>query len=403
MAQLRIPAVYMRGGTSKGVFFRGDVLPVDPATRDPILLRVIGSPDPYGRHIDGMGGATSSTSKVVIVSKSKRTDCDVDYLFGAVAIERPAIDWSGSCGNLVSAVGPFAISEGLVAVRNDGLATVRIWQVNTARRIVAHVPVRNGVVIEDGAFNLDGVAFPGAEIKLEFLEPGGADDDESGVMLPTGRALDVLEIPGIGRVDATLINAGNPMVFIEAGSLGLTGHECQDEVSERPELLARCEAVRAHGAVAMGLVQNASEATQRRPATPKLALVSGPRSYVAADGRKILETDIDLNVRTLSMGRLHHAIPGTAAIAVAVAASLRGTVVQRVLGQDFGGREVRIGHPSGVMTSAAEIADRGGQLLVKKATISRTARRLMEGCVIVPSDMAGPADHHGDEVAMSMD
>jgi 2-methylaconitate isomerase len=403
MTQLRIPAVFMRGGTSKGVFFRGEVLPADPAARDRLLLRVLGSPDPYGKQIDGMGGATSSTSKVVIVTKSKRPDCDVDYLFGAVAIDAPIIDWSGNCGNLVSAVGPFAIGEGLVAPKADGLALVRIWQVNTAKKILAHVPVRQGAVIETGGFQLDGVAFPGAEIKLEFLDPGGADDGEGGAMFPTGRTLDVLQVPAIGPVNATLINAGNPMVFVEAKDLGLVGTELQFDVNSRRELLDRCEAIRAQGAVAMGLAASAAEATAKRPATPKLALVGAPLAFTAAGGKKVAATDIDLNVRTLSMGQLHHAIPGTSAIAVAVAASIPGTLVQQVLGRRQAAAEIRIGHPSGITASGAETGRRQGEWLVTRATISRSARRLMEGWVIVPAEGIEATAGDGDSIAQFLD
>ena len=294
MRQLRIPAVYMRGGTSKGVFFIAGDLPADPAQRDRTLLRVIGSPDRYGKHIDGMGGATSSTSKVVILSKSARPDCDVDYLFGQVAIDQPVVDWSGNCGNLSAAVGPFAISSGLVQAPTDGTATVRIWQANIAKKIIAHVQMAGGEVLESGDFELDGVAFPAAEIRLEFLDP--AADEEgggTGAMFPTGRQIDTLDVPILGRIEATLINAGNPTIFVEAASLGLRGTELQGAVNGDKELLALAEAVRAHCAVAMGLVKTPQDATAKRPHTPKLAFVARPADYVASDGKLVQAQSVD--------------------------------------------------------------------------------------------------------------
>lgn len=378
MTQLRIPAVYMRGGTSKGVFFRADALPADTVARDRMLLRVIGSPDPYGKQIDGMGGATSSTSKVVLVSKSTRADCDVEYLFGAVSIESPIIDWSGNCGNLTSAVGPFAIGEGLVGGIDSGIQQVRLWQANIGKRIVAHVPVRDGQVVEEGDFELDGVTFPSAEIKLEFLDLGG---DAEGKMFPTGNLIDTLAIPALGDISATLINAGNPTVFVEANSLGLTGSELQDAVNSNEQLLKICEAVRAQGAVSMGLAETVDQATTKRPATPKLAFVSAPHDFIASDGKQISKGDIDLNVRILSMGKLHHAMTGTGAIAIAAAAAIPGTLVERTLGKCS--EEIRFGHPSGTLTVGASAENRKGEWIVIKAVMSRSARRLMEGWVRV--------------------
>lgn len=372
----------MRGGTSKGVFFRADALPGDARERDRLLLRVIGSPDPYGKHIDGMGGATSSTSKVVLVSKSNRPDCDVDYLFGQVAIDAPLIDWSGNCGNLTTAVGPFAIEQGLVEVAADGVAPVRMWQANISKRIIAHVPMRGGEVEEDGDFELDGVAFPAAEIRLEFLDAGGVGDAP---LLPTGNATDELDVPGVGRITATLINAGNPAVIVEASSLGLEGNEMQGDVNGDPALLARCEAIRAHGAVAMGLAKSAQEATKSRPATPRLAFVAPPRAYTASNGKPIRPADIDMLARFLSMGALHHALPGTGAVALAVAAALPGTLAHRVVGdKSASGRQVRLGHPSGTLPVGAEMIREGGLWRVTKAIVSRSARRLMVGEVLVP-------------------
>lgn len=379
MTQRRIPAVYMRGGSSKGVFFLDKDLPPAGQERDAILLRVIGSPDVYGKQIDGMGGATSSTSKVVIIGKSSREDCDVDYLFGAPAIETPVIDWSGNCGNLSSAVGPYAISEGLVDAPRDGIAVVRIWQANIQKRIIAHVPMRNGEVQEEGDFVLDGVAFPAAEIVLEFLKPGGSD----GSILPTGNAVDELDIPGVGLMPVTLLNAGNPTIFLEADRVGLNGTETQDQVNGDAELLARCETIRAHCTVAMGLAATAEEATRLRPHTPKLCFVAKPQSYQAAGGKFVEPADIDVIARILSMGKLHHAITGTGAVAVAVAAALDGTLVNRIVG-DIGDRQVRIGHTAGSVAVGAKTVLEGGTWSVDKAVMSRSARRLMEGWVRVP-------------------
>ncbi|MEO8280850.1 MAG: 2-methylaconitate cis-trans isomerase PrpF, partial [Ideonella sp.] len=353
MIQLRIPAVFMRGGTSKGVFFIAEDLPNEAAERDRILLRVIGSPDRFGKQIDGMGGATSSTSKVVVLSKSARPDCDVDYRFGQVAIDRPVVDWSGNCGNLSAAVGPFAISSGLVDAPADGSAIVRIWQANIAKKIIAHVPMRGGEVVELGDFELDGVTFPAAEIRLEFIDPAAdAEGGEAGAMFPTGNPLDRLDVPGIGLIDATLINAGNPTIFIHATALGLTGTELQGDVNGNPELLARAEALRAHGAVAMGLVRSADEATATRPHTPKLAFMASPAGYVASDGRVVAASAIDLLARIFSMGQLHHAMTGTGAVAIAAAAAIPGTLVHLLAPIGPDGR-VRFGHPSGTLTVGA--------------------------------------------------
>lgn len=382
--QLRIPAVYMRGGTSKGVFFLADDLPSDPVERDRILLRVIGSPDRYGKHIDGMGGATSSTSKVVILSRSSRPDCDVDYLFGAVAVGEPVIDWSGNCGNLSSAVGPFAISTGLVEVPRDGLATVRIWQANIAKKIISRVPMSDGQVVELGDFELDGVTFPAAEVQLEFLDPAADEEGgDGGAMFPSGAKIDSLEIPGVGSIEATLINAGNPTIFVEAASLGLRGTELQADVNGDRQLLELAETVRAHAAVAMGLVATPQEATAKRPHTPKLAFIASPASYTASDGKEITPAAIDLLVRIFSMGQLHHAMTGTGAVAIAAAAAIPGTLVHRIAPVGADGR-VRFGHPSGSLSVGAEAVERSGDWAVTKVLMSRSARRLMEGFVRVP-------------------
>ena len=384
MSQSKVRAVYMRGGTSKGVFFREDWLPADKALRDRLLLRVIGSPDPYGQQIDGMGGATSSTSKVVIVGPSSQSDCDVDYRFGQVAIDRPVVDWSGNCGNLTSAVGPFAIAQGLVDAPRDGIATVRIWQANINARIVAHVPMRDGAVVEEGDFELDGVTFPAAEVKIEFLDPSGEGDDDGG-MFPTGNASDLLDVPGVGPVELTMINAGNPAIFVDAATLGLNGNELQADVNGNAGLLKKAEAIRSSAAVRMGLARSAEEATTLRPHTPKLAFVAKPLGYVSSSGKAIDTSSIDINARIFSMGKLHHAMTGTGAVAIAVAAAIPGTLVNRLVSTAAG--SVRFGHPSGSLQVGAEAQQTDGVWTVTKAVMSRSARRLMEGSVLVPSSV----------------
>jgi probable AcnD-accessory protein PrpF len=386
--QISICATYMRGGTSKGVFFTPDDLPEavrnDPAARDRLMLRVIGSPDPYGKHIDGMGAATSSTSKVVLVSKSSRPDCDVDYLFGAVSIEKPVVDWSGNCGNLASAVGPFAIEHGLVATPRDGVATVRIWQANIRKKIIAHVQVHDGEVVELGNFELDGVTFPAAEVRLEFLDPGADEDGEGGAMFPTGHRTDTLNVPGIGMVEITLINAGNPTIFVDAATVGLNGTELQDAVNGNTKLLARFEVIRAHATVAMGLATSAQEATDKRPHTPRIAFVAPPAAYTASSGKTVAANDVDLLARIISMGKLHHAMTGTGAVAIAVAAAIPGTLVNSVLG-GAAQSQVRLGHPSGTLTVGAEATEVDGRWTVTKAIMGRSARRLMDGHIFVPN------------------
>ena len=377
MTQLRIPAVYMRGGTSKGVFFLRDDLPADPAARDRLLLRVIGSPDPYGKHTDGMGGATSSTSKVVIINTSERPDCDVDYLFGALSVSRADIDWSGNCGNLSAAVGPFAISAGLVAAPANGWATVRIWQANIGKVIVSHVQMKDGEVLEEGDFELDGVTFPAAEIKLEFLDPA-ADEGDGGAMFPTGHVRDTLDVPGVGKVEATLINAGLPTVFVAATSLGFTGTELQADINSNPERLARAEAVRMAGAQAMGIAATPGSHT------PKIAFVAAPADYTASDGKAVRGEDINLLARIFSMGPLHHAMTGTGAVAIATAVAIPGTLPAIVARPSDDGW-VRFGHPSGTLAVGAEAQEIDGQWVVSKAMMSRSARRLMEGWVRVPA------------------
>ena len=389
-AQIKIPATYMRGGTSKGVFFKLTDLPAAAqqpgAVRDAILLRVIGSPDPYGKQIDGMGGATSSTSKSVILAKSSKPDHDVDYLFGQVSIDKPFVDWSGNCGNLSAAVGPFAISNGLVdaaRVPQNGIATIRIWQVNIQKTIIAHVPITNGAVQETGDFELDGVTFPAAEVQLEFLDPADeGEGDGGGAMFPTGNLVDDLVVPGVGTFKATMINAGIPTVFVNAKDIGYTGTELQDAINGDAKALAMFETIRAHGAMRMGLIKSLDEAATRQH-TPKVAFVAPPTSYTASSGKSVQATDIDLCVRALSMGKLHHAMMGTAAVAIGTAAAIPGTLVNLAAG---GGTRpaVRFGHPSGTLRVGAEATQENGEWVVKKAVMSRSARVLMEGDVRIP-------------------
>ncbi len=389
--QIKIPATYMRGGTSKGVFFRLQDLPaaaqVPGAARDKLLLRVIGSPDPYGKHTDGMGGATSSTSKTVILSKSSKPDHDVDYLFGQVAIDKPFIDWSGNCGNLSAAVGSFAISSGFVAatrIPRNGVAIVRVWQANIGKTIIAHVPVIDGAVQETGDFELDGVTFPAAEVQLEFMDPAADEEGAGGSMFPTGNLVDDLEVPGIGMLKATMINAGIPTIFVNADAIGYTGTELQGAINENLKALAMFETIRAYGAVRMGLIKHIDEAANRQH-TPKVAFVAKPKDYVSSSGKKVAATDVDLLVRALSMGKLHHAMMGTAAVAIGTAAAIPGTLVNLAAG---GGprTSVRFGHPSGTLRVGAEASQVNGEWVVAKAIMSRSARVLMEGWVRVPGD-----------------
>ncbi|PCM45643.1 2-methylaconitate cis-trans isomerase PrpF [Marinobacter sp. ANT_B65] len=385
--QIRIPATYMRGGTSKGVFFRLNDLPeraqAPGPARDNMLLRIIGSPDPYQKQTDGMGGATSSTSKTVILSKSAQPDHDVDYLFGQVSIDKPFVDWSGNCGNLTAAVGAFAINSGFVAkerIPENGTAVVRIWQANIRKTIIANVPITNGEVQETGDFELDGVTFPAAEVQVEFMDPA----DGEGSMFPTGNLVDELEVPGVGTLKATMINAGIPTVFINAKEVGYKGSELQDDINSDPKALAMFETIRAYGAVKMGLIQNIEEAESRQH-TPKVAIVAPPADYTSSSGKKIAAGDIDVLVRALSMGKLHHAMMGTAAVSIATAAAIPGTLVNLAAG---GGdrTSVTFGHPSGTLQVGAEAKEVNGQWTATKAIMSRSARILMEGWVRVPED-----------------
>lgn len=383
--QVKIAATYYRGGTSKGVFFALDDLPAPGAARDAILLRVIGSPDPYGKQIDGMGGATSSTSKTVIVSKSSQPGHDVDYLFGQVSIDKPFVDWSGNCGNLSAAVGPFAIRSGMLdpaRVPQNGIAVVRIWQANIGKSIIAHVPITNGEVQETGDFELDGVTFPAAEVKLEFVDPAADEEGAGSSMFPTGNLVDNLEVPGVGVLQATMINAGIPTIFINAQDIGFSGTELQEAVNSDAKVLAMFEAIRAHGALRMGLIKHLDEAAKRQH-TPKVAFVAPAADYLSSSGKSVAAADIDLLVRAMSMGKLHHAMMGTAAVAIGTAAAIPGTLVNLAAG---GGERttVRFGHPSGTLAVGAEAKQVDGQWVVAKAIMSRSARVLMEGWVHIP-------------------
>ncbi|HDM8125768.1 2-methylaconitate cis-trans isomerase PrpF [Vibrio harveyi] len=387
-SQIKVPATYMRGGTSKGVFFNLEDLPqpaqVAGEARDKLLLRVIGSPDPYAKQIDGMGGATSSTSKTVIVSRSQRVDHDVDYLFGQVSIDKPFVDWSGNCGNLSAAVGPFAIHAGLIdedQIPQNGIVTVRVWQVNIGKTILIHVPIVNGFVQETGAFELDGVTFPAAEIQVDFVDP--ADGESS--MFPTGNLVDDLVVPDVGTFNATFINAGIPTIFIDAEALGYQGTELQDDINNDEFALARFESIRAHGALKMGLIDSLEEA-QTRQHTPKIAFVSQPKSYLSSSGNTVEVGEVDILVRALSMGKLHHAMMGTAAVAIASAACVPGTLVNLAAG---GGEKesVTFGHPSGTLKVGAKAKQTEQGWVVEKAIMSRSARILMEGFVRVPSNV----------------
>ena len=390
LSQIRIPATYMRGGTSKGVFFRLQDLPqscqVPGAARDMLFMRVIGSPDPYAAQIDGMGGATSSTSKCVILSKSSQPDHDVDYLYGQISIDKAFVDWSGNCGNLSTGAGAFAIHAGLLdpaRIPENGVCVVRIWQANIQKTIIAHVPVSNGQVQETGDFELDGVTFPAAEIVLEFLDPSD-DGEEGGSMFPTGNLVDDLDVPGVGTFKATMITAGIPTVFVNAEDIGYQGTELREQINGDPEQLARFEKIRVAGALRMGLIKTADEALTRQH-TPKIAFVAKPKDYLSSSGKTVPAGEIDLLVRALSMGKLHHAMMGTCAVAIGTAAAIPGTLVNLAAGGSA--REaVRFGHPSGTLRVGAQAALVDGQWTVTKAIMSRSARILMEGWVRVPGD-----------------
>lgn len=390
--QIKIPATYMRGGTSKGVFFRLEDLPARAqqpgVARDRLLQRVIGSPDPYAKHTDGMGGATSSTSKCVIIAPSSKPDHDVDYLYGQVSIDTDFVDWSGNCGNLSTGAGAFALHAGYIdpaRVPENGICAVRIWQANINKTIIAHVPITNGQVQETGDFELDGVTFPAAEIVLEFIDPADEGEGEGGgAMFPTGNLVDELDVPGVGKLQATMITAGIPTVFVNAQDIGYTGAELQPAINDDKAALAKLEAIRVAGALRMGLIKTPEEALKRQH-TPKVAFVAPPQDYLSSGNKQIHAGDIDLNARAMSMGKLHHAMMGTASVAIATAAAVPGTLVNLAAG---GGQRdaVRFGHPSGTLRVGAAVESVDGQWTVTKAVMSRSARILMEGWVRVPGD-----------------
>lgn len=387
MPQIRVPATYMRGGTSKGVFFRLQDLPAQAQiagpVRDALLMRIVGSPDPYQKQIDGMGNGTSSTSKAVIVSRSDRPDHDVDYLFGQVGIDRPFVDWSGNCGNLTTAVGAFAITSGLMSpdqLPDDGEVMVRIWQANIGKTINARIQMRGGEVQETGDFELDGVAFPAAEVQLEFVDPADGD----GALFPTGNPVDDLDVPGLGTLRVTMISAGIPTIFVDADSVGYKGTELQEVVNSDAQALSMFEAIRSYGALRMGLIKNLSDAENRQH-TPKIGFVARPASYTTSSGAQIAEHEIDLSVRCLSMGKLHHAMPGTVAVAIGAASAVPGTVVN-LAAESCNLGLVRFGHPSGTLQVGAEASQKAGEWVIEKVLMSRSARVLMEGWVRVPGD-----------------
>ena len=390
--QIKVPATYIRGGTSKGVFFKLQDLPlaaqVPGPARDALLMRVIGSPDPYGKQTDGMGAATSSTSKTVILSKSTQPDHDIDYLFGQVSIDKPFVDWSGNCGNLTAAVGPFGISNGLVdpsRIPQNGHAVIRIWQANIGKTIVAHVPMTNGAVQETGDFELDGVTFPAAEVQLEFMDPAADEEGTGGSMFPTGNVVHELNVPGVGSFKVTMINAGIPTIFVNAEDIGYRGTELQDDINSDPKALTMFETIRAYGAVRMGLISDIAEAATRQH-TPKVAFVAKPADYVSSSGKNVSTSDVNVLVRAMSMGKLHHAMMGTAAVAIGTAAAIPGTLVNLAAG---GGNleSIRFGHPSGTLRVGAQASQVDGEWQVTKAIMSRSARVLMEGWVRVPGDI----------------
>lgn len=383
MKRIGYPAAFMRGGTSKGIFFRGGVLPDDVETRNRIFLRVLGGGDPYGREIDGLGGATSSTSKAVIVSRSERADADVDYLFAQVGVDRAVVDYRGSCGNLLGAVGPFAIEEGLIDAASGGETLVRIWQVNTHKLIVAHVPTEDALPKEEGTFRIAGVPHTGAEIRLDLMDPGGTS---TGKLLPTGSSSEVLDVAGVGPVRVTLLDAATPSVFVRARDFGLRGTESAIELNANGALREKLEAVRAAASVRMGLAESLEAATLQRPGTPRIALVTEPQTYTAPDGTTIDRDAIDLVGRAVSMGAFHHAYQGTSSIATAVAAIIPGTLVNEVALADPA-RPVRLGHASGIIEVGVTLTRANGTYHVMKASVSRTARRIMAGTVYVPASV----------------
>jgi 2-methylaconitate cis-trans-isomerase PrpF len=378
--QKRLPAVYMRGGTSKAVFFHDNHLPHDPATRDRVILAAFGSPDPNRRQVDGMGGAISSTSKVAIISRAKDPEYDVVYNFGQVSIDRPIVDYMGNCGNISAAVGPFAVDEGLVNVE-EPVTTVRIFQKNTNTLIVAEVPVQDGRYNEDGDYVISGVPNPGGKIPLHFFNPGGA---VTGRLFPTGNVIDSLDVPDLGNIRVTVIDAAHPLVLVAAQDLGLTGIEIE-EIDNRADIRAGLEAIRSRVTVSLGFAATPEEASLRCQTIPRIAFVSAPQPYTDLNGTPIDPDNIDLVARVISMGALHKAFAVTSAIPTAGAARVKGTIVDEILGHGALQKKfVRLGHPGGVIEVGAELKRQGGDYIYSEAILGRTARRLMEGYVLVP-------------------
>jgi probable AcnD-accessory protein PrpF len=382
---MKVKATYMRGGTSKGTFFNIADLPKevknDSAKRDKLLQRVVGSPDVYKKQMDGMGGASSSTSKAILVGKSDVPNHDVDYYFCQVAIDKDFVDMSGNCGNLSSAVGPFAIKEGLVDnVPKDGVCCVRIWQANIKKTILCYVAMENGMVKEMGDYEIDGVAFPAQEIVLEFVEPV----DPSEELFPTGNLVDDLEVPDVGTFKATMITAGIPTVFVNANDIGYKGTELQGDINSDTAALERFEKIRVAAALKMGLITDPKEA-EKKQHTPKIAFVSPAQDFITSSGKEVKASEMDLHVRALSMQQLHHAMMGTASVAIGVAACIPGTLVNLAAG---GGEKdtVTFGHPSGAIKVGATLCKDGDNYVVQKASMSRSARIIMDGYVHVPSN-----------------
>jgi 2-methylaconitate cis-trans-isomerase PrpF len=381
--QRRIPAVFMRGGTSKGIFFRKNHLPADPEIRDRVILTAYGSPDPYKRQINGVGGATSTTSKSAIISVSDDPQYDVVYNFGQVSIDRPIVDFKGNCGNISSAVGPYAVDEGLVPII-EPITKVRIHQLNTNKLIIAEVPVKNGRFDEAGDFAISGIPGTGSKIALHFVDPGGS---LTGKLLPTGNPSDLLEdIPGVGDVEVTIIDAANPCVFVRAQDIGLKGNEIHP-IENNPDTKAKLEAIRARTAVLLGFVETPEEATARCQAVPKVGCVSVPQDFINLSGENMAAADMDICVRQMSMGVLHQSFPVSAAISMSGAAKIEGTVVHGCLQKEIApADDVMLGHPGGVLPVGAKLENISGQWHYAEAVIYRTARRLMEGHVLVPEE-----------------
>jgi 2-methylaconitate cis-trans-isomerase PrpF len=380
MRHLRLPAVFMRGGTSKAVMVNAADLPADPAAWDAILLEVMGSPDPNGRQLDGMGGGVSSVSKVCVVGPPRRPDADVDYTFAQVSVREAHVDYSGNCGNMSSAIGPFAVEEGLVPRPQDGETAVRIHNTNTGKVIVAKFPVVDGALAADGELEIDGVAGKAAAIRLEFLDPGGA---KTGKLLPTGQAVDQLEVAGLGTIAASCVDAANPAVFVAAESVGKTGIELPDALEKDQAFLEKMEAIRRAASVRMGITADL-EAAAKVSSVPLVAMVAAPQAAATLSGRALAADDADIVVRMLSMRQPHRATPITGAICLAIAARVPGSIPARL--RRAGDGPTRIGHPSGMTLVDAAVEGEGPELRARHGAVYRTARRLFEGAVLYRGD-----------------